>query len=327
METNANAANNGDSGSAESGTKHSPVTEFVLRAIRLYTYNTPIAKGKYRLYQTVLKLTRKRPTALPTATKDGRRLIVDLTTGMQETVFFIGEYEQSITEIAEQMIAPGDICLDVGANFGWYTTVMSLRSGENGAVHSFEPMPKTFLELQRNREVAAHPERIFINNVALGDKEDTVQINMFDDLPSGHASLSAQGESRVSSFDCRLTTLDSYLAEKNVGNVSFLKADIEGAEMMFLKGAERLFKQSIPPVFLMEMALASTKNFGHLPNDLIEFMRKRSEYDFYKVDELAGKLIQIDGFSADDIGANVFCVPVNASSQVKAVVAKYLANR
>lgn len=327
METNANAAKNGDAGSAERGSKPSPVTELFLRAIRLYTYNTPIAKGKYRLYQTALKLIRKRPTALPTVTKDGRRLIVDLTTGMQETAFFIGEYEQSITETAEQMIAPGDVCLDVGANFGWYTTVMSLRSGEKGAVHSFEPMPKTFLELQRNREVAAHPDRIFINNFALGDKEDTVQINMFDDLSSGHASLSAQGGSRVSSFDCRLTTLDSYLAEKNVGDVSFVKVDIEGAEMMFLKGAERLFRQSVPPVFLMEMALASIKNFGYIPNDLIEFMQKRAEYDFYKVDELAGQLIPIKGFADDDIGANVFCVPVNASPQVKAVVVKYLANR
>jgi methyltransferase, FkbM family len=327
MANSENSVKNDDAKSVGSEAKNSAMTEFLLRAIRLYTYNTPINKGKYRLYQTALKLIKDRPTALPTSTKDGRRLVVDLTTGMQETVFFIGEYEQTITAIAEQMISDGDVCLDVGANFGWYTTIMSLRSGQTGEVHSFEPMPKTFRELQRNREVAAHPDRIQINNFALGDKEDTVQINMFDDLPSGHASLSAKGESRVSSFDCRLTPLDSYLIENGVGDVSFVKVDIEGAEMMFLKGAERLFKQAVPPVFLMEMALAQTKNFGYIPNDLIDFMSERAAYEFYKVEELEGRLVPIEGFASDDIGANVFCVPVNAAPKIKGVVARYLSGK
>lgn len=303
----------------------STAAELLLRAIRFYTFNTPIAKGKYRLYQTVLGFMRNRPTALSTDLRDGRRLVVDLTTGMQETVFFIGEYERPITEIAEKMIEPGFVCLDVGANFGWYTTLMSLRSGASGEVHSFEPTPTTFRELERNRELAANPEEIFINNFALGDKEDVVKINLFDGLPSGHASLSAKGQAKVSSFDCRLTTLDSYLSSCQTGDVNFVKVDIEGAEMMFLKGAESLFRQSVPPVFLMEMALAQTRNFGYVPDDLIEHMRQRSEFEFYKVDELVGRLTPIEGFAPDDIGANVFCVPADAPASIHAVVKQYLA--
>lgn len=304
--------------------RSSPATRALLNAVRLYTFNTPIAKGKWRLYQTILKFVHNRPRTLPTQLKDGRKLIVDLSTGMQETVYFVGEYEPSITAIASEMIAEGDVCLDVGANFGWYTTLMSLRAGTSGAVHAFEPMPKTYRELERNREAARYKDRIYINNFALGDREDVVQINMFDDLPSGHASLSAKGESRVSAFDCRLTTLDGYLADHDIDHVNFVKVDIEGAEMMFLRGAERLFKQEIPPVFLMEMALAQTRNFDYVPNDLLEFMSARAEYDFYKVDEPKGTLIKITGFDRDDIGANVFCVPVSAPHLIDNVVKRFL---
>jgi FkbM family methyltransferase len=304
--------------------RSSPATRALLNAVRLYTFNTPIAKGKWRLYQTILKFVNNKPRTLPTKLKDGRELIVDLSTGMQETVYFIGEYEQPITAIASEMITEGDVCLDVGANFGWYTTLMSLRSGKTGAVHAFEPMPKTYRELERNREAARHPDRIYINNFALGDREDVVQINMFDDLPSGHASLSAKGESRVSAFDCRLTTFDSYLVDHDISHVNFVKVDIEGAEMMFLRGAERLFEQEVPPVLLMEMALAQTRNFEYIPNDLIEFIAERAEYAFYKVEETVGRLIPISGFEPDDIGANVFCVPVSAPAFVRDAVDRFL---
>lgn len=301
------------------------LTRFFLRGIRVYTYNTPIPKGKYRVYLTALKFIRERPDSLLTTVKDGRQLVVDLTTGMEETVFFIGEYEPAITKIAEKMIAEGDTCIDIGANFGWYTTLMSLRAGRKGSVHAFEPVPKTFAQLERNSAIAQHPERISINNFALGDREDTVEINLFEDQPSGLASLSAKGQTRVSAFECRMTTLDLYLEEKEVENVNFVKADIEGSELMMLNGAETLLAQEVPPIVLMEMALEQTRNFGYIPNDLIEFIRARAEYDFYKVDEIAGKLMPIEGFAPDDIGANVFCIPANAPEKVKGVVKEYLA--
>lgn len=304
---------------------HSAAADLFLKVVRLYTFNTPIAKGKYRLYQAALSLVKNKPNSAFTRVKDGRKFEVDMTTGMQETLFFIGEYERAISAIAERLISKGNVCIDAGANFGWYTTLMSLKAGREGEVHSFEPVPTTFALLEKNRKLAFFPDRIFVNNLALGDREDKVSINVFGGQPTGHASLSAKDERSVESFDCKMTTLDVYLEENRVGNVAFVKVDIEGAELMFLQGAERLFAQSVPPVFLMEMALAQSKNFGYLPNDLIEFLRERHAYEFFKVDEVSGKLHPIDGFSPEDIGANVFCVSTNATERVQLVIHESLA--
>jgi FkbM family methyltransferase len=201
------------------------------------------------------------------------------------------------------------VFIDAGANFGWYTTLFAKYAGSEGEVHSFEPVPTTFANLERNFELMGSPENVQINNLALGDEEKELTINVFKGLPTGHASLSTQDRDDAIPFKCRMIRLDSYLEENNVNQVDFVKVDVEGAELGLLKGAERLFKQKRPPTILMEMALNQTKNFGYSPNDLIVFLRERGDYVFYKIDEIKAELIEIGGFAPDDIGANVICIP------------------
>jgi len=289
-----------------------PIENFILKTTRLYTYNTPIARGRHRAYLAALKLCKTLPDRMTAETKDGRKFSVHLKTGMQTTVYFLGEYEKVLTEIVTAVLREGDVCLDVGANFGWYSTIFHKYCGPSGEVHAFEPMPPTFRELEENYALMGTPANVSINNLGLGEKADELTINLFEGLSTGHASMSDQHRSDAISFKCDVVTLDSYLEARNVGDVNFVKVDIEGAEMMFLKGAEKLFAQKTPPIWLMEMALQQTSNFGYKPNDLIEFMRERAEYDFYKVDELNSKLLEIGGFDDDDIGANVICFPREA---------------
>ena len=300
--------------------------ELFLSGIRLYTFNTPIKKGKFRLFQVALGLCGTKHRAMPVRLPDGRRFVLDLTTGMQETVYFHGEYERFLTEVASGLIAPGDVCLDVGANFGWYTTLMGLKCGEGGEVHSFEPMPGAFGDLERNIHLGGSPSNVFLNNVALGDKAGTVPVYLFDDLPTGHASIAPNADRPATVTDCRMITLDSYLAERDVKRVDFVKVDIEGAELMFLNGAEKLFSQDVQPVIMMEMALATTRNFGYLPDEFIKFIGSRGDYEFYAADEKRERLYQIDGFADDEIGANVFCVPASAPEHKRAAIRKFLTN-
>ena len=85
--------------------------------------------------------------------KDGRQFWVNLTTGMQETVFFLGEFEKAITRIAASLVKKGDVCIDVGANFGWYTTLFYTLAGRRGRSIPSSPFPLTFRELKRNYEL------------------------------------------------------------------------------------------------------------------------------------------------------------------------------
>ncbi len=182
-----------------------------LRLIRFYTFNTPLSKGKYRLFQAALRFCKFPHDSLPSRSRDGRLFSVNLTTGMQEHVFFFGEYEKVLSRIASALIRQGDICIDVGANFGWYTTLMGLHCGPEGEVHAFEPVPLSYRELKKNHELSGSPY-IYINELALGDRNGTVSINILDGEPTGHASIASKGDSSFESFKCPMTTMAHYVA-------------------------------------------------------------------------------------------------------------------
>lgn len=300
------------------------IEEIFLRLIRLYTFNTPIRKGKYRLYQTAMSLCRDLPRSLPVSMSDGRRFVVDLTSKMQEGVFFVGEFETVLTTIMSRLISAGDTCVDVGANFGWYTSLMALHAGKSGQVHAFEPIPATFEKLQETLRQAGSPTNVFLNNFALGDRPGTVEVHVFDSLGTGYASMSGKEGVDSTTVTCRIETLDSYLIEHNITNVDIVKADIEGAELLFLKGATQLFKQPVPPIMMIEMAIATTTNFGYHPNDLLDLIASQADYEFYAVDEWNGTVRRFERFAADEIGANVFCIPVRSDERRKSVIAEYL---
>jgi FkbM family methyltransferase len=258
-----------------------------------------------------MRLCQHVPDGVTVNTRDGRLLSVDLSTGMQSSVFFLGEYERAITRVLELIIERNGFqrFVDAGANFGWYTSLFYKYAAEFGEVHAFEPVPPIFENLERNYRLMGSPSNVRINRIALGDEKKRITVNLFEGLSTGHASISDQGRDDAIGFECPLVTLDDYLAENRVSDIDLVKVDIEGAELSFLKGAESLFRQRTLPVILMEMALNQTKNFGYLPNDLIDFIRERGAYHFYKIDEIRTRLVKIDGIAADDIGANVICIP------------------
>lgn len=287
------------------------MSEYILKLVRLYTFYSPIRKGKYRLYEYFLKRISKLPPNLIVKTKDGRRLNCKLDNKMFDTVFFLGEYEFAVSKIVSKIIERDFICVDAGANYGWYATMFSKLGAKQ--VHAFEPVPPTFADLQANYDLAGKPQNLKINNLALGDEEKTIELHIFESTPNGHASISTQGKKDYVTYPARMTRLDTYLEENNIERVDFIKVDVEGAELAFLEGAGKIFKQKTPPVLMMEMAHETSRHFGYKPQDLIEFIKNRAEYDFYAIDDFKIELKRIEGFADSDIGANVLCFPKNRS--------------
>lgn len=279
------------------------------KLVRLYTFNSPIKRGRHRLSNLAFQLSPTLPGELVVKTIDGRELFLDSKNDSYKYVYFLGEYESVISNIFRRLINAGDICLDIGANIGWYTTLFQKLVGSSGKVHAFEPVPHLFKDLERNVKLNAPPDNVKLNNFALGNEEKNVNMHVFTDLPDGHSSISAFASSIFETFTTRMKTLDSYISDHKINHVGVVKVDVEGAELLVLQGASKIFEQERPPILEIEMALATSKGFGYIPNDLIEFIRSKAEYDFYAIDETQFTLQKIDGFEPDDIGANVLCLP------------------
>lgn len=144
------------------------------------------------------------------------------------------------------LLAPGHAdmlatVVDVGANIGqWSTMLLDLITPEKLIV--VEPQPAAFARLQA--EFRANP-RVQLHNVALGESEGMVQLNITRDT-TGASVLQPRDQMREvigsnwtveSKVDVPMTTLDSLLVD--VPEVSLLKIDVQGYEKAVLAGAQR----------------------------------------------------------------------------------------
>jgi FkbM family methyltransferase len=286
--------------------------------LRLYTRHTPVARGKYRLATLARRLLGTPPRGI-VRTRDGRRLYADLASGMCDGLYFHGEYEAAISRLVRGLVRPGDVCIDVGANFGWYTTLLADLVGSGGSVHAFEPVPDVFAWLQDNLRLAGEPRHVHLVRAADGERASpTVTLYVFADLPIGHTSMHAAGHPVAATASAPMCTLDDHVIAHNLGPVAFVKVDVEGAELGVLRGARRLLAQAVPPIWIVEMARNTTAAFGYRPQDLIEHLRSSADYAFFAIDERTTEIVPIDAFTDEDIGANTLCVPAARRDMLRA---------
>jgi FkbM family methyltransferase len=144
------------------------------------------------------------------------------------------------------MLAPGEVGVDVGANRGVYTHVMSARVGRAGRVHSIEPFPGNSWRLQwlasRRGNITVHPLAVSRRAGTAVLRVPRYQGHRIDAL----ASLEPTTAAREDRFRVPVSTLDDLLADER--RVSFIKCDVEGHEQQVFCGAAKVLQRSRPVV-------------------------------------------------------------------------------
>ncbi len=128
---------------------------------------------------------------------------------------------------------PGDVVVDVGANFGAHTVTFCKAVGSTGKVIAFEPNPTVAKKLMQFRR--PYPW-LTVREVALSDLAG--HANFFATKISGFGSLYASDRTDFEGENIAVLTdtLDSALAEDQLSSLSFIKIDVEGAELPVLRG-------------------------------------------------------------------------------------------
>lgn len=145
---------------------------------------------------------------------------------------------------------PG-LCIDIGANNGRYSR--SILEIPGTRVIAFEPLPQTFKKLGDIK--AQYADRFEGHNMGVGDANTFLELN-YSEEASEFASFSKEvnnidyvGKSNVNTVKVAVTTLDSFLKDKNAGEITLLKIDTEGFEHEVLTGAAETLKNN-PPKFV-----------------------------------------------------------------------------
>ena len=195
-----------------------------------------------------------------------------------------GKYEAEETSFFSKNIRAEDICFDVGGNVGYFALLFA-KLASQGAVHVFEPIRLNASIIDVNAVLNGY-KNIKINLTAVGDTSGTVSFTISKD--SAYSSI--YDTNRVPAAQVMvtpITTLDSYIEENIISRVDIIKIDVEGAEEIVLKGADKLFSNinSRPRIVLLELYDVNLTPFGTTSEKIV----KRMEDLGYQTKVIAGE--------------------------------------
>ncbi|MBP2112944.1 FkbM family methyltransferase [Paenibacillus silagei] len=234
---------------------------------------------------------------------DGRRFVWD--TGHLNSLGFLmrdGFVEREESRLLSVLIREGFEVLDIGANYGWYSTLFAQAVGQSGRVHSFEPVSPTFAELSRNIQLN-NLQNVILNQVALSDYNGEAEIYLPVRSGSEDAALIIDPALQHETYHCRVQTLDTYIEQQQISHIDLVKIDIEGGELKALKGMEQyLQRHHEKPLLMLEATEVLALRFGNSISDVFRFL-KQYQYQLFQLS--AEELVELD--SAAEVQAqNIF---------------------
>ena len=183
----------------------------------------------------------------------GLRLHLDLRDNLQRTLYFTGTYEPGLLRLLEHELRAGDTVLDVGAHVGVHalTAARRLRELGGGRVIAFEPTPDSAAAVR----AAAARNRLAVEVVesGLGAADGEIELRGDPRYPTHDAGVRSQfGDGDVVAR-APVTTFDAWAQRDGLDRLDVVKIDIEGAEILALRGMRATLRALEPRLLAIEV--------------------------------------------------------------------------
>jgi FkbM family methyltransferase len=180
-------------------------------------------------------------------------------------------FESLETRLFRSQIRPTDICFDIGANTGYFTTLFSALAN-TGSVHAFEPVPANVHLLAASVECNQF-SRTKVNATAVG--AECGKATFARTMDSAYSSLRDTGRDPVmGTYDVDVTTVDKYATDHKLPRIDIMKVDVEGAEGHVVIGAKTILSDPTrrPRLVMLELVEQNQAAFGHSASGVIQLM-------------------------------------------------------
>jgi len=174
-----------------------------------------------------------------------------------------GEFGEMEAEVLDQLLRPGDVVIEVGANIGAHTVPIASLVGRSRLVLSFEPQRVIFQLLCAN--IALNElSNVRTYHSAVGRDTGTITVASVDYMTGGNfRGVSLNNKSRTGE-EVQLWKLDSM----SLPSLRMLKADVEGMELEVLHGARQTIGRFRPILYVENDRQVQSKELITLIDDL-----------------------------------------------------------
>lgn len=176
----------------------------------------------------------------------------------------------------ETFMQAGDTFFDIGANVGAYSLIAAKAFGGGVKVYAFEPAFLNFTQLCRNVFLNRCHGTVIPLSVALSDKTSLDSFNYHDLVPGGSQhTLGEAVDYKGDRFEPVLRqpvicfTMDDLIAQFHLPAPNHIKIDVDGVELLTLKGADRTL--STPTVRSIDIEVGA----GEDERSITEFLSQR----------------------------------------------------
>ncbi len=221
-----------------------------------------------------------------------------------QIMLFYFPYCPELRALIADVVRPGDVCFDLGANVGLLTAKMAQQVGTAGKVIAVDPNTAVAAQLSFTANLY-YPQQIRVVEAGIAGNVGVAQLM----IPKGGFSESVEvapkaehgKELTTIGNQIKLTTLDKLIEELTPQKApNFIKVDIEGNEVELLASMKKLLAGGARPILLIELhvqkCLRHGSNVEHIREQLnaLGYDERRVERvgQSYQLSPLSGKLLR-----------------------------------
>lgn len=175
-------------------------------------------------------------------------------------------YDRQTQRVIRKVCKPGSNCIDVGCHKGEILDLF-LKYAPQGTHFGFEPIPELYNDLLHKYGDRSNC-RLF--DIALSDKAGTSSFNYVVSNPS-YSGLLKRNYDNPNEQDTLITVqterLDDLIPEDR--KIDLIKIDVEGGELLVLRGATGILTRC-KPVVIFEHGLGASELYGATPEQVYD---------------------------------------------------------
>jgi len=175
-------------------------------------------------------------------------------------------FEAGPIDRLREFVPGGSLVIDVGANVGFFTLRFARWAGDNGKVIAIEPEEHNYNSLILALERAGTLGRVDALQAVATDRPGITFLEINPLHPADH-KLSRDG----TGLSVTAVTLDGLVPDKGHLRPALVKIDVQGAEMLVLRGAADLLRLAAPALFI-ELHEAGLNRFGTSVSAILDLL-------------------------------------------------------
>ncbi len=216
----------------------------------------------------------------------------------------VKSHEPATTKLFKNIVKPGSIVVDVGANMGYFSLLAKSLGAEK--VYAFEPESKNYDYLKTNAMFSDYSWSIEAKNIAISDTKGKERLYLCS-YDSGHHTIKQdRGIKDYRKVSLARKIMDRFKKEKFIeietstlddeieGRVDIIKLDCEGSEALALKGMKRILAENKNIKMVVEFFPMLLERMGSSPEAFINKLLLAYNFEMYIIphDYSAGEVIK-----------------------------------